>query len=107
MKAMPTPATTASTQATSRPRSSSRCSRSVISLSPGACASASSGLGVGAEGGSWVIAMGVCRVDGRAPTRLYEINVGVGSIDFGRSHSLRPAVIVQVVHCVLDGADLL
>src|SRR5207248_4696800 len=104
MIATRTPTTTARTPATRRPRSSSRCSRRVISLSPGACCSGSRGIGVGAGGGVWVIAMGACESWSGTP---YEIRVGAGQLHARQSRSLRSAVLVQVVHSVLDGPNFL
>src|SRR5216683_6619687 len=105
MIATMTPTTTASVPATSRPRSSSRCSRRVISLSPGACCSGSIGLGVGAGGGVSVIALGACGGWCGTP---YVIRTGAGSIVSAKqSRSLRSAVLVQVVHRILDGPNFL
>src|SRR5437660_9698579 len=94
-----TPTTTAMTLATSRPRSSSRCSRRVISLSPGAWVSVVSGLVAGV--GVCVTAMAACGTFVAAGC-LYAMGVQ----SRGECGSLRPAVLVQVVHCVLDRADL-
>src|SRR5919199_1531947 len=96
-----TPTTTAMTLATRRPRSSSRCSRRLISLSPGAWLSVTTGL-VAGVGGVWVTAMGTCAAWVAAGS-LYAI----AAQNRRECRSLRPAVLVQVVHRVLDRADLL